>query len=276
MAELFAAGIRRMLRCLPFRLACLFHVLFPALSVFSSWWHKTHSDAVEFLDDPFFSFVLPLGIVLALVCALFLGEEFASGAVRNRLIAGHSRKAVCLSLLFTGCAAALIFCALSFLTGLLLGLPLLDGFRTGPDTLVLYGLGVLLLSQVYAALFTLPALLTDRRTGCAVASLLLALALLTAGGSLNERLHANPSFPLSIDTMDGSTIHMVQSNPEYIPEGPPRQAAQLLYALLPGGQAVQYAWLQVERPGMLLACDLVLFPALAAAGVYLFGHRDLK
>ena len=74
------------------------------------------------LDDYYFHFALVIGMFCALFCSMFLGTEYSDGAIRNKLVVGHTRAGIYLSGLVVTFAATLFVMAV-WLMGALVGVP---------------------------------------------------------------------------------------------------------------------------------------------------------
>ena len=273
MRNLLSAGFARLWHSKLFWFSC---ALVAAGTVASIW--TRYTDGVQYgyhspLDTAFLYYVLFIAILIPLVCAQFIGEDYADGTIRNKVICGHSKGAVYLSNLILCSAAALIMCTAAMAPGLALGLPLLGGFSMGPARAVLFFVGVYTLSLVWAALFTLLAMLVNRR----IAAMLLSLALLAVGAYLEGRLEAPPTVQGYTINVNGElTLAEESPNPAYVPEGPVRDTIQFLSDFTPGGQTLQHINQRAKRPELLIAYDAVLFVLSTGAGLLLFRRKDLK
>lgn len=277
MRNLLSAGFFRLWRCKTLWLSCAF---LAAATVRAVW--TRYSDGVQFgyhssLDTAFLYYVLFIAFLIPIICALFIGTEFADGTIRNKVVCGHSRGSVYLSNLILCSAASLIMCTAAVVPGLALGLPLLGGFAMGPARAILFFAGVYTLSLAWTALFTLLTMLVNSRTVTAALAMLLSLALLSAGTYLEGRLEARPNVQGYTLTVNGEIVEAEESpNPAYLPEGPVRDVFQFLSDFTPGGQTLQHVNQRAARPELLIAYDAVLFGLATAAGLILFRRKDLK
>ena len=273
MRNLLSAGFARLWRNKLFWLSCLFLAWATVTAIWTRYIERIQYGYSSNLDSAFQYYVIFIAILIPLVCGQFIGVDYAGGTIRNKLICGHGRGAVYLSNLTVCSAASLIMCTAAVAPGLALGLPLLGGFNMGPARAVLFFVGVYTLALVWTALFTLFSMVANRR----IAAMLLALALLAAGAYLEGRLEAGPTIPGFTVTVDGEVTELEEmTNPDYLPEGPVRDAFQFLSDFTPGGQTLQHATQRAKRPEVLMAYDAVLFSLSTAAGLFLFRRRDLK
>lgn len=181
-----------------------------------------------------------------------------------------------LSALLTCAAGAVILCAAAVVPGLAIGIPL-GGFRMPAHVVALMILGTVLLSLAWSALFALIPMLIPNRAVTSTAAILLSLGLLLWGLNCNGMLEQPPTIQGYSLTVNGelSPVDPVP-NPDYLPEGPEREAVQFQADCLPGGQAYQYWVANPERLPRKLLSSTVLFVGLGAAGLLLFRRRDLK
>lgn len=187
MRKLLSAGLVRLTRCKALWLSCAVAAGYEVFAVLSRGpWKSAGWQVVYNLDGGFFQFTGMTGIVSALICAFFIGPEHGDGTMRNKLVTGHSRRDIYLSNLLISTLASLTTCLAAILPGLALGIPLFGGFEMGAARAALMILGACTLSMAYAALFTLLTMLISGRAASLTAAVLLALALLVAGG-LSER-----------------------------------------------------------------------------------------
>ena len=275
--NLLSAGFARLWRSKTLWLS----IAFLAVGTVTAVWTR-YSDRVQYgyssnLDTAFLYCVLVIAFLIPVVCALFIGVDYADGTIRNKVVCGCSKNSLYLSNLILCSAGSLIMCTAAVVPGLALGLPLLGGFAMGPVRAVLFFTGVYTLSLVWTALFTLLAMLVSNRTISVVAAMLLSLTLLAAGTYLEGRLEARPTIQGYTLTVGGEVVEAEESpNPAYVPEGPARDTLQFLSDFTPGGQTLQHVNQRAEQPEKLIAYDVVLFAIATAAGLLLFKRKDLK
>ena len=273
MRNLLSAGFARLWRSKVFWLSCALLAGTTAAAVWTRYSERVQYGYSSNLDTAFQYYVIFIAILIPLVCGQFIGVDYNDGTVRNKLVCGHGRGAVYLSNLLVCSAASLIMCTTAVVPGLALGLPLLGGFNMGPARAVLFFTAVYALALAWAALFTLFSMLANRR----IAAMLLALALLALGAYLEGRLEAGPTIPGFTVIVNGEVEEAEEyPNPDYLPEGPVRDAFQLLSDVTPGGQTLQHVTQRAKHPELLMAYDAVLFAITTGAGVALFRRKDIK
>ena len=273
MRNLLSAGFARLWRSKIFWLSCLFLAGTTVTAVWTRYSERVQYGYSSNLDTAFTYYVIFIAILIPLACGQFIGVDYNDGTVRNKLICGHGRGAVYLSNLTVCSAASLILCTAAVVPGLAIGLPLLGGFNMGPVRAVLFFISVYTLALAWTALFTFFSMLANRR----IAAMLLALALLAAGTYLEGRLEAGPTIPGFTIIVNGEVEEAEEyPNPDYLPEGPVRDAFQFFSDLTPGGQTLQHVNQRADHPEKLMVYNAVLFVLCTAAGLLLFNRKDLK
>ena len=277
MRNLLSAGFARLWRCKTLWLSCLFLAGGTLMAIWTRYSERVEYGYSSNLDTAFTYYVLFIAILIPIVCTMFIGTDFADGTIRNKMVCGHNRSSLYLSNLILCSVASLIMCTVAVVPGLCVGLPLLGGFNMGPVRAVLFFIGVYTLSLVWAALFSLLAMLVRSRTVSVVAAMLLSLALLAAGAYLEGRLEAEPTITGFTVIVEGEVFEGEEyPNPAYLPEGPVRTAFQFFSDFTPGGQTLQHIEQRAKRPEVLIAYDAALFVLITGAGLALFRRKDIK
>lgn len=218
-----------------------------------------------------------IGMISALFCGVFCGTDYSDGTIRNKLIAGHTRLSIYLSNLITHAAGALLCCAAYFVTAILLGFPILGGFRTAAGTLAVMLLGSMVTVLAFSALFTLVSMLSQSRSAGVSICLISFFVLFFAGMIVIQRLQ-EPEFYDAYSYMDedGTTVQEdAQPNPNYL-TGAKRKFYEFLNDANPMGQMVQYTNIEVENPGLLMLYSFGIIILSTAAGVVIFRKKDVK
>lgn len=226
------------------------------------------------LDSFYFNLAPLLGLFCAVFISLFLGTEYSDGTVRNKLVVGRSRTAVYLADLTVSFCAALLFMA-AWLLGGLVGIPFLGPWKLGAPGLALCLLLTVLFLAALAALFTWAAAAFTNKAAGAVVSILLFLALLVCASMLYNRLSEPEMFSGVIITAEGMSMGEPTPNPDYI-SGGVRAAYEFLLDLLPTGQSILLANLELARPLREALCSAFIAGAAALGGLWTFRKKDLR
>ena len=229
------------------------------------------------LENYYFQFLLHIGFFYAAFTSMFLGTEYSDGTLRNKLIIGHSRINVYLANL-TGSFVAGMLMMCAWFIGALAGVPTLGSFTLSPAVLAEYALICVLLAAVYASINTFIAMLSSNKTVTVLVSFVLAFGSLLCASLLYNLLEE----PETIYSMSGITINGDASligeeipNPNYI-GGAMRFVFQMLLDILPTGQSVHLAFLEVQRPMVMMLASVALIAGVTVCGIRLFCKKDLK
>lgn len=279
MTKLLSANFLRLKKSMLFWGCLILMFLLGAGFTLQRFWEQvTYAEFghISYMDEVFFRYALLIGIVMAVFIPLFFGIEYSDGAIRNKMVVGHSRLSIYFANLITAVASSFAFCVAYILAVLAFGVPLLSGIRLATAQCALFLLGTLALAAAFSALYTFVAMLCSRKAASAVVCILGVFLLLFAAIYISARLQA-PEFQtnyfLSIggEVMEGEP----EPNPQYL-RGTVREVYQFLYDFLPGCQATQYSDMSAENPALLAAYSLAILSVSAGAGAALFKRKDLK
>lgn len=238
--------------------------------------HARQDGEIWVMDYTLFIHVILAPILNALLAALFIGSDYSSGTMRNKLIAGHRRGWVYLSNLLVCCCAGLCLCLSFELPQTGLGLLLKGELNTAPAALLLYGGLSLAMMLAFTALFTLLAMLCQNKTHSTAGCILLTFCLLFAGVYISSTLDEPEYLSAYSYTENGVTVEEPeQKNPYYI-TGTKRQVYEFLLDFTPGGQVIQISEMGVEKPAMLALYDGLILLIATGFGIILFRRRDLR
>lgn len=240
-----------------------------------------HDAALRFLlqAGALFWFLIPLHLLLALFCGLFVGEEYRDGTIRNKIILGSSRRTIYLANFYTNALVG----ALLFLAGAGSGIlfRVLFSLEIPGEQILLPGIAGMVSCCAAASVYTLPAMLLSKRPVGTAASVLIAAGMLMAGFSLQERL-AQPMEQKTYVTENGTVSWETEENPEYV-GGDVRAVCEMTCDLLPGGQTAQIlygtlfgsGWNRGIRLAVLLACSLAVSCLCNSMGIFFFWRKDI-
>ena len=255
-------------------------LLFCMLAAFvSSLWFSiryTLGDEVKLVSWSRIMQMFPfLPILHAVFASLFIGVEYQDRTLRNKLICGHSRVAICCSLLLTvtlGCFAIVAAWVLGGAAGM--GLMIAE-FVELPKTLPFYVIGIILLTAAVSAILTTVGMLVPNRAVAAVTAVLLAFGLILLGGAIYSAL-CEPSTTMPAIVIDGGIgFGDPEPNPRYV-SGVLRDVYNFLMDVLPSGQALLLANREFAHPAVSLISSALIFLAVSAVCAIIFRRKDLK
>lgn len=278
MIKLLSANFLRLKKSMLFWGCLILMFLLGAGFTLQRYWEQVayaEFGQISYLDEVLFRHGLLIGIVAAVFVPMFFGMEYSDGAIRNKMVVGHSRLSIYFANLITAVVSSLAFCAAYILAVLALGVPLLNGIRLTAAQCALFMLGTLALAAAFSALYTFVAMLCTRKAASAVACVLGVFLLLFVGIYLQAMLNAPETYSGYELDETGEFSWQEFPNESYV-SGTKRAVYQFLYDFLPGCQSIQYGDMSAENPALLAAYSLAILAASAGAGGLLFRRKDLK
>lgn len=233
------------------------------------------TESEKALEDYYFQFSLVIGLFSAVFTTLFLGQEYGDGVIRNKIIAGHSRRNIYLSHLILTFAASFLM-LLAGMAGSLVGIPVLGLWEMDGGTLFSYLLITVMFTLTFCSIYTYINVFSHNKISAAVLTILAFFALLFLAGKLEERL-SEPGIVFSdiSITNDKVTFNDPMQNPRYV-DGVKRKVLDLIVDLLPTGQGERVAYLKAAHPVRMLLSSVLLTILVTLFGMFRFERKDLK
>lgn len=219
--------------------------------------------------------MLPLpGLVLAAFCSLHVGTEFSEGTIRNKLVVGHSRKAIYLSGFLT-CAAGGALMNICYLAVMFaVGIPLFGFFTAAPGFLLTLLADGMLMLAAYAGIFYCLNMLMQNRAVTAVVSMAGVIGMMVVSVMLILRIY-EPETINAMMNVDGEVVWQTVENTRYLSDAA-RRACQFAVDFLPTGQSLQISAMEAPNPGWMAACSAGIILASNIGGMLTFARKDLK
>lgn len=276
MPKLLRANFSRLLHDRAFRLLSALMAFFGTSMAVVNAVHARQDGEIWVMDYTIFIYVILAPIVNAVLTALFIGNDYSSGTMRNKRIAGHRRGIIYLANLLVCICAGICLCLAFALPQAAAGLLLKGKLNAAPTTILLYvGLSFALMIA-FTALFTLIAMLCQNKSHTTAGCILLTFALLFAGVYISSTLEEPEYLAAYSYTENGVTVEEPeQRNPYYI-TGMKRQVYEFLQDLTPGGQVIQISEMGVKKPAMLAIYDGLILLLVTGFGLVFFRREDLK
>ncbi|MCM1365288.1 MAG: ABC transporter permease [Faecalibacterium sp.] len=226
------------------------------------------------LESTYFELVPVFGIFTAVVISLFFGTEYSDGAMRNKIIIGHTRFNVYLSAVITSTVISTLLMFAYFIGGLV-GIPGVGIWKIPISQVFLYMLISILLNISLSSIFVLISMNCFNKAASAVATILLAFVLMILGSMIYNALQEPEMTSEMILTENGIETTDPHLNPNYI-GGKLRIILDSLLKLLPTGQAILISNTELPHPLMCIAYSIILTVAVTVCGLLLFRKKDLK
>ncbi len=279
MRKLMTANLRRLWKSNDLWVTCA--ICF-TLSLFSS---LESSQSVQLMEERgygriaeeyFYDMVPLLGLSLGAFASLFLGTEHADGTLRNKLTVGKRRSSVYLASFLT-CQVAGILLLICWFLGAsvflpLSGLPLEYGWKG----IALTGLLLVGTQTVFSAIYTWIGNLCTNKAMTVVYTLLAFGGLLILSSGIYDRL-CEPEFTdTAMLYVDGVFVPQEGGpNPLYL-SGTVRAFWQAAQELLPPGQGILIANVEVVHPVRMLLLSSAATVIILPLGMFFFQKKDLK
>ena len=159
-------------------------------------------------------FVVPLFVIIAVFISLNMGREYADNTIRNKIITGATKTTILLSKLVLGVGIGILFCA-AFLIPCAVVLSA-DVFAKIPASVLFWtAIGFVLLTVVWAVLFTVVSMLISAKGLGGIINFVLIIAVMFLSYQL-EFIIGQPEF---ITNMETSQELMTPEEVKQIQEG---------------------------------------------------------
>lgn len=228
----------------------------------------------------FFGGMLPIGTVLAVLISFYIGVEYSSGAIRNKIAAGHSRFHIYAANLLTCYAAAVImmatYCAAALAMGLIIvGKDAVCGIWKPGGGIILS----LFILMAYTAVLVF-VVMTDMNTArTGIVSIVLAMLILAAGIMVVQYLEMPEYVARLEEVQDASgemiTVEKTVYNSRYL-SGEKRKRYELAKLALPSCQVMDVMSNGVEYSVKQPVCMAGVTLVFTGAGIWIFRKKDIR
>lgn len=279
MCNLLLSYMKRLVKNRAFQLAAAVVAVIGLFEIFMMYRDSIIEMDTPYLDGGLFSFAALGVFALAAVVPLFVGSEYSDGTIRNKVVVGHHRAAVYLSILLTSIIAETLLILVWSAAYLIPGVILMEHANPLWVYLCLY-LAMFLELAVFSAIFTLLTMTLGNKAGSAVVCILCALLLVMQGIVVKSMLEEPEFYGPEIIVSDSGEVSYsgeMEPNPNYIPEGSPKRAFyNFLMDFTPGGQALQISAQAIDNLSKMCFYDIGWLVVMTGVGVLIFRRKDLK
>lgn len=244
------------------------------LSAARSFTAMTANGFVVTLEDYYFTLAPMMGLFFLTFISLFLGTEYSDGAIRNKLVVGHTRLHIYLTNFIICFSTCLIFLAL-WLTGGIPGFFLIGPMEMGIGGLLTYCVIGIGFSASLASLFTVIGTLSGNKALTVVFSLIIWLVMLFISSALYDRLSI-PEMQEGMFYIDGEFVMLDPTpHPLYL-SGTVRTVCECLLDFLPTGQCHLMADAAIEHPVRQFIFAVIFTIVTLSVGYAAFLRKDIK
>lgn len=274
MSKLLSANFMRLKRekvfWILFFFMCVLGIIFPALVKMD----EIRTGTINSIDNVFGQYAIFIGIIMAIFCSFFIGQEYGDGTIRNKIISGKKRTDIYLANFITCTIASGIICCSFFLVYLCVGIPLIGFFSINIRVVFQLFLIVIFLSVAFSSIYTMVAMLSTNKAVTAVICILLAFLFLFIGIQLNNML-SQPETVLGMTIEEGVEIYEEFPNPDYL-NAEERKVVQFAYDFIPGGQVAQCISMDMVNLPLLPVYSFIIALSTTSIGLFIFRKKDLK
>ncbi len=218
------------------------------------------------------------GYFTAAFTAWFLGTEYSDGAIRNKLIAGHTRRNIYLSSLGICVLAHTALLLLHMVIISVMGQWLIAPFELKAGGIALFYLLSLLVGLNFTAIYTMIVMLNQNKSASVTICMLVCFGLFVAAFYIYAMLAVPEMIPSgdNIVYVDGEALSQeLELNPRYV-GGVRRIVYKWLLDIIPFGQSIKLAEMKLEDSLRMIICSLCLTAGATLAGLCCFQRKDLK
>ena len=278
MIRLLRANMARLVKSATFwvcvALYALYAIIFP---IIAKSWRFTSDQALTWNYGILGSGFPAQGILIAIICVIFLGTDFHNGMYKNLIIIGQSKTNIYLANLLTSFIMSMALNAVFLLFFFLVAMPLLGGFTQSASTVFWVLVNGTLMMTSYSSLMTFT-MMTSKNT---IVSLIIIFLILFLGGmwffTMLNVIATEPELILVRGhDMAGNEWCEYWPNPN-LESKPVRDLCQFLLDLFPSGQSMQISRYGGYTHGWQMALySLGLIGATSGAGIAIFKKSNIK
>ena len=241
----------------------------------------------EGIDNILVMYIHFIGIFIAIFTSLFVGTEYSDGALRNKIVIGHSRKHIYLANLITSIVVGICIELIYMLVITVVGIPTLGTLQMTTEKFLFIVLDIIFIIIAYASIFTCVTLLCSDITVSTVTCIILVLVMLVVSMALSSTANATKYYENYSQNENGEIEVYQEPNPGYPGDFKKNVAKTILYCI-PTGQASQIASQVNKHPFQMVdymsdnelktafLYSLGMTVCITGLGIYCFKRKDLK
>lgn len=229
------------------------------------------------------NFINIIGFFIAIFTSLFVGAEYSDGTIRNKIVAGHSRKNIYLSNLIVSIVVGLILEFIYLIIISIVAIPLLGSIQMTFSQFAFILLDMIMIIIVYSSIFNFIALICSNITISTVSSLLLILIMFVTDMFLSPTANSTEYIQKN-KVMDeqGNITYEIVKNEDY-PGKIIQTTCKTIINFNPVSQAIEISGNKINmneedfnnmKVYPLYSLGLIII--ITAIGIYLFNIKELK
>lgn len=229
------------------------------------------------------NFINIVGFFIAIFTSLFVGAEYSDGTIRNKIVAGHSRKNIYLSNLIVSIVVGLILEFIYLIIISIVAIPVFGAIQMSYSQFLLILLDMIMIIIVYSSIFNFIALICSNITISTVTSLLLILIMFVIDMFLSPTANST-EYEKKNQIMDeqGNVTYEVVKNEDY-PGKLIQTTCKTIINFNPVSQAIEISGNKIDineedlkdiKVFSLYSLGVII--VITGIGIYLFNRKELK
>ena len=229
------------------------------------------------------NFINIIGFFIAIFTSLFVGAEYSDGTIRNKIVAGHSRKNIYLSNLIVSIIVGLILEFIYLIIISIVAIPLFGSIQMTFSQFAFILLDMIMIIIAYSSIFNFIALICSNITISTVSSLLLILIMFVIDMLLSPTANSTEYIQKN-KVMDeqGNITYEIVKNEDY-PGKIIQTTCKTIINFNPVSQAIEISGNKINmneedfnnmKVYPLYSLGLIII--ITAIGIYLFNIKELK
>lgn len=241
----------------------------------------------EKIDNILVMYIHFIGIFIAIFTSLFVGTEYSDGALRNKIVIGHSRKNIYFANIITSIGVGICLELIYILVITIVGIPTLGTLQMTTEKFLFIMLDIVFIIMTYASIFTCITLLCSDITVSTVACIILILIMFVTSMALSSTANQMKYYENYFQNENGEIEAYQELNPNYPGDFKKNVAKTILYCI-PAGQAFQIVNQVNKNPLAMIdymsdnelktafLYSLGMIVCITGIGMYCFKRKDLK
>lgn len=228
-------------------------------------------------------FINIIGFFIAIFTSLFVGAEYSDGTIRNKIVAGHSRKNIYLSNLIVSILVGIFLELIYLIIVSIVSIPIFGLVQMSFLQLAVILLDIIMIIIVYSSIFNFIALICSNITISTVSSLLLILIMFVTDMFLSPTANSTEYIQKN-KVMDeqGNITYEIVKNEDY-PGKIIQTTCKTIINFNPVSQAIEISGNKINmneedfnnmKVYPLYSLGLIII--ITAIGIYLFNIKELK
>lgn len=279
MCNLLSANAARLKKNKPFIISIFIMIIYAIGAFAYAKMQAANGSAITF-DTVFLNgyglggFIAFPGIILSIVCSIFVGTDFSDGTLRNKIVVGKSRNKIYFAN-FISCAGIGVLLNVVYSAIIcMIGLPSLGGIEMPVKSFIFIILDGIFMIVAYAAIYNMIAMLSKDKTTAVIIGLVLTIVSMFLSLYLMMRTF-EPEFVSQATMVNGEIVEEVVRNSKYLGENA-RKVVQVIIDVLPSGQSVQLSHLTAPNIQFMYLYSLIIIFVSNFIGVSVFKKTNLK